>query len=232
RAILSAAGAKDLLSVAFHPDIGPPVPDQPAVMSTGLADIEHVASDRAMPPVPRRRDAPAGAPAQLVLPVPDGLPCSDDVDRAIYAMHDGDPVAQPAGVLDLDGDVEEPVAVEVAELIGWVELRRERELTTQARRDQSAVGPAREASEGRARDLGGRRCDTEKSDGQYGFHMHIRDTPARWTPLGNLCTTHRALGVGARGAYTRGHSEKRHGDVCLPEPAPRLRVPLSWRPRV
>jgi len=57
-------------------------------------------------------------------------------------MHHGDPVAQPAGVLDLDGDVEEPVAVEVAELIGRVELRREGELTTQARRDQSAVGPA------------------------------------------------------------------------------------------
>src|SRR5207248_366271 len=35
-----------------------------------------------------------------------------------------------------------------------------------------------------------------------------------------------ALGVGARGAYTRGHSETRHGDVCLPEPAPRLRVRL------
>src|SRR5207237_10643485 len=48
-----------------------------------------------------------------------------------------------------------------------------------------------------------------------------------------LCTTRCvALGVGARGAYTRGHSETRHGDVCLPEPAPRLRVPPSWRPRV
>src|SRR2546423_7597853 len=51
--------------------------------------------------------------------------------------------------------------------------------------------------------------------------------------LRNLCTTRCvALGVGARGAYTRGHSETRHGDVCLPEPAPRLRVAPSWRPRV
>src|SRR5881398_299888 len=45
--------------------------------------------------------------------------------------------------------------------------------------------------------------------------------------LGNLCTTRCvALGVGARGAYTRGHSETRYGDVCLREPAPRLRVRL------
>src|SRR2546421_9609746 len=51
--------------------------------------------------------------------------------------------------------------------------------------------------------------------------------------LRNLCTTRCvALGVGARGAYTRGHSEPRHGDVCLPEPAPRLPGPPSWRPRV
>src|SRR5256885_13159178 len=56
---------------------------------------------------------------------------------------------------------------------------------------------------------------------------------ARRRRLRNLCTTrYVALGVGARGAYTRGHSEIRHGDVCLPEPAPRLRVPPSWRPRV
>src|SRR5438874_3044025 len=35
--------------------------------------------------------------------------------------------------------------------------------------------------------------------------------------LGNLGTTRCvALGVGARGAYTRGHPETRHGDVCLP----------------
>src|SRR5438128_1066855 len=179
-----AAGAKDLLSVAFHPDIGPPVPCQPAVVSTRLADNEHVAPECQMPPVPRRRDAPARAPAELVLPVADRPARADQVHGTIDAMHHGDPVAQPAGVLDLDGDVEEPVAVEVAELIGRVELRRERELTTQARRDQSAVGPAGEASKGRARDLGGRRCDTEKSDGQHGFHMHIRDTPARRTPLG------------------------------------------------
>src|SRR5437660_10110075 len=41
-------------------------------------------------------------------------------------------------------------------------------------------------------------------------------------------------GAGGRGygAYTRGQSETRHGDVCLPEPAPRLRVPPPWRPRV
>src|SRR5437764_14670518 len=38
-----------------------------------------------------------------------------------------------------------------------------------------------------------------------------------------------ALGVGARVAYTRGHSKTRHGDVWLYEPAPRLRFPLSWR---
>src|SRR2546430_602345 len=103
-----------------------------------------------MPRVPQRGHAPPGASAQLVLPIPNGSPRPDDVDRAIDAMPHGDPVAQPAGVLDLDGDVEEPVAVEVAELIGRVELRRERELTTQARCDQSAVGPAGEASEGRA----------------------------------------------------------------------------------
>src|SRR5256885_2239403 len=69
RVILSAAGAKHLLSVAFHPDIGPPVPCQPAVVSTRLADNEHVAPECQMPPVPRRRDAPARAPAELVLPV-------------------------------------------------------------------------------------------------------------------------------------------------------------------
>src|SRR5881394_2157389 len=51
--------------------------------------------------------------------------------------------------------------------------------------------------------------------------------PGSCSSLGNLCTTRCvALGVGARGAYTRGHSETRHGDVCLPEPAPRLRVRL------
>src|SRR5437868_5151109 len=51
--------------------------------------------------------------------------------------------------------------------------------------------------------------------------------------LGNLCTTRCvALAVGARGAYTRAHSETRHGDVSRPEPAPRLRVAPSWRPRV
>src|SRR5207248_9382210 len=45
--------------------------------------------------------------------------------------------------------------------------------------------------------------------------------------LRKLCTTRCvALGVGARGAYTRGHSETRYGDVCLREPAPRLRVRL------
>src|SRR2546430_4452546 len=44
------------------------------------------------------------------------------------------------------------------------------------------------------------------------------------TPFRSRCV---ALGVGARGAYTRGHSETRHGDVCLPEPAPRRRVPPS-----
>src|SRR5437588_5526371 len=54
-----------------------------------------------------------------------------------------------------------------------------------------------------------------------------------WVALGNLCTTRCvALGGGARGAYTRGHSETRHGDVCLPEPAPRIRVAPSWRPAV
>src|SRR5205807_9468615 len=55
----------------------------------------------------------------------------------------------------------------------------------------------------------------------------------RFNSVHELCTTRCvALGVGARGAYTRGHSETRHGDVRLPEPAPRLRVPPSWRPRV
>src|SRR3989440_9450783 len=44
----------------------------------------------------------------------------------------------------------------------------------------------------------------------------------RGSDLGILCTTRCvAVGVGARGAYTRGHSETRHGDVCLPQPAPR-----------
>jgi len=69
-------------------------------------------------------------------------------------MHDGDPVAQP-GILDLYGKVGQAVAVEVTELVGRVELRREGQLTTQARRDQSAVGPTGEAAKGRARDLGG-----------------------------------------------------------------------------
>src|SRR5439155_220012 len=50
-------------------------------------------------------------------------------------------------------------------------------------------------------------------------------------PLGNVCTTRCvALGVGARGAYTRGHSETRHVDVCPPEPAPRLRILPSLAP--
>jgi hypothetical protein len=35
------------------------------------------------------------------------------MDRAIDAGHDGDPVPQPAGVLDLDGDVQQAVAIEV-----------------------------------------------------------------------------------------------------------------------
>src|SRR5437763_16037959 len=51
--------------------------------------------------------------------------------------------------------------------------------------------------------------------------------------LRNLCTTRCvALGAGARGAYPRGHAETRHGDVCLPDPAPRLRAAPSWRPRL
>ncbi len=63
-------------------------------------------------------------------------------------MHDGDPVAQPAGVFDPDGDVRQAVAVEVGELVGRVQLRRERELPSQARRDESAVGPSRQTAEG------------------------------------------------------------------------------------
>src|SRR5205807_8708459 len=73
---------------------------------------------------------------------------------------------------------------------------------------------------GRSDDAAGREAPAADRHGHAGGGR----TGSR-AELGNLCTTRCvALGVGARGAYTRGHSATRHGDVCLPEPAPRLRV--------
>src|SRR3989442_9809781 len=51
------------------------------------------------------------------LPVADRLTRAHDMNRAIDAVHDRDAVSQPAGVLDLDGDVEQPVPIEVPEFI-------------------------------------------------------------------------------------------------------------------
>src|SRR2546422_6515118 len=74
------------------------------------------------------------------------------MNRAIDAVHDRDAVSQPAGVLDLDGDVEQPVPIEVPEFIDRVQLGREHESLSQTRDDQGAVCPKREAAKRASRD--------------------------------------------------------------------------------
>src|SRR5438034_8968902 len=94
------------------------------------------------------------------------------MNRAIDAVHDSDAVSQPAGVLDLDGDVEQPVPIEVPEFIDRVQLAREDESLSYTRGDQGAVSPKREAAKRASREVGtgrGLSHGDQDRDGGDGF---------------------------------------------------------------
>jgi len=93
--------------------------------------------------------------------------------RMIDAVHDGNPLAQPADVLDLEGHVEEAIAIEVPECIDRVELRGHHESLAQTSGDQSAVCPQGKAAKRTRRELSGDGSRAnEEGDGEERLGIH------------------------------------------------------------
>jgi len=91
--------------------------------------------------------------SQPVVPITKGVTCAEDMHRPVDPMHDSDPAAEAAGVLDLDGEIVEAVTIEVADSKVRVQSGRERELLIETSPAQRAVRPDWDAPEGARRDL-------------------------------------------------------------------------------
>ena len=97
-------------------------------------------------------------------------------------MCNRDAAAEAAGILHLDRDINEAVAIKVAEPIDGIERRREHELLTETGPAQRAVRPERDACEGSRRKLGigrGRpkhEAGREKHSGHHVFSTRVSPT--------------------------------------------------------
>lgn len=111
-------------------------------MTTAPSDIQAISPERTMPVSTRRRDhTPAIQTPDVILPIADGLPCTDDMHGAIYLVNNGDAAPQTSGVLDLHRHIVEPVAIEIPEAVHGVQAGRQPELRTQTRHSQRAIRP-------------------------------------------------------------------------------------------
>src|SRR6266496_5093463 len=133
--------------------------------------------------VSRRLGAPARAPAELVFAVAERPARADDVHRSVDAVHDGEAVSQAPRVLDLDHEVDQAVAVEVAEVVGGIQRGGEREPWSQAGGDEGAVRPTGQPATGR--ELRGGGCGAEQERrAEECLPTHTADTRTRPGPFG------------------------------------------------
>ena len=91
----------------------------------------------------RGLDAPAHTTRYLVLAVPHRPTSTHDVHGAVNPVENRDAATQATPVLDLEGQVEQAVAIKVTDRVHWIELGRRHE----SGYSHSAVCPERNTSE-------------------------------------------------------------------------------------
>jgi len=104
--------------------------------------------------------------------------------RTVNPVCDGDSAAEGACILDFNGDVNEAVAIKVAELIGWIQSGREPEALIETRCAQRAIRPERDAPKRRRRELGtGYDSVEDQGSGEQNLGHHIFCTRSYRTAL-------------------------------------------------
>ena len=127
--------------IRLNPHVRRSIPHEPAAI--GPEFLRHVQQIGPVPKtavvVRRGLNPPCRPTAQRVPAVPNRLAGADDVHRTIDAMHNGETATQASGVLDLNGKIEEAVAIKIAECIDGVQLGGEREALLESRGALKAV---------------------------------------------------------------------------------------------
>src|SRR5690349_1127663 len=167
-----------------HPDVGAPIPSKPASLPMHVGGPQKVGTDsgvrRHAPPSPQ---TPLSA-NELVRPDAHRLSRAYKVHRTVNLVGDGKATAERARVFDLHRDVNEAVAIEVAELVDRIQDRGQPEALIETARAQRAIGPLGESAKGGARLLG-TGWDGAEREGKkrHQAGQHICDTQLSRTPL-------------------------------------------------
>jgi|SRR5690349_22461180 len=140
--------------VNLNPEVRAPIPDYPAAVPASVQSVQEIGTDADVSMRVRARLNAPSATSEFVRSVPHGVACADDVHRPVDTVRDGHAAPESTCVLDLDRDIQEAIAIKVAELVDRIQSGRELEALIEPRRVQRAVHPERDAPKCGRRELG------------------------------------------------------------------------------